>query len=158
LDRCRVSQFKVTLYRAKNELRTSLAIALGALEELGIPLHEPSEADLELSLQRFYALTAVDDDTLLHLPELEDPHMLAAMLLLREAMNGAFFVGSKLLFTISMKMVEITIESGNSPHAAVAYVYQAAFMLSGREHDYAGAQRFGALAWRLNEDRYRIKP
>ena len=80
------------------------------------------------------------------------------MLLMREAMNGAFFVGSNLLFTISMKMVEITIESGNSPHAAVAYIYQAAFMLAGRKRDFPNAHRFGQLAWRLNEERYHVKP
>ena len=158
LDRCRVNQFKVMLYRAKNELRTSLDIALAALQELGVALHEPSDAELECSLERFNALTAADDEMLLQLPELEDAHKLAAMLLMREAMNGAFFVGSRLLFTISMKMVEITIESGNSPHAAVAYVYQAAFMLSGRKHDYPKAERFGKLAWRLNEERYHVKP
>jgi predicted ATPase/signal transduction histidine kinase/CheY-like chemotaxis protein len=158
LDRCRVNQFKVMLYRAKNELRTSLDIALAALQELGVPLREPSDVELECSLQRFHALTAVGDEVLVRRPELEDPHKLAAMLLMREAMNGAFFVGSKLLFTISMKMVEITVEFGNSPHAAVAYVYQAAFMLSGRKRDYPNAERFGKLAWRLNEERYHVKP
>jgi predicted ATPase/signal transduction histidine kinase/CheY-like chemotaxis protein len=158
LDRCRVNQFKVMLYRAKNELRTSLDIALATLQELGVPLHEPTDVELEYCLERFNVLTAADDEILVQLPELEDPHKLAAMLLMREAMNGAFFVGSKLLFTISMKMVEITIEFGNSPHAAVAYVYQAAFMLSGRKHDYPKAERFGKLAWRLNERRYHVKP
>ncbi len=158
LDRCRVNQFKVVLYRAKNELRTSLDIGLKALAELGIPLEEPDDGEIERSLQRFYAMTAVDDQALLNLPELDDPHKLAAMLLMREAMNGAFFVGSNLLFTISMKMVEITIESGNSPHAAVAYIYQAAFMLAGRKRDFPNAHRFGQLAWRLNEERYHVKP
>jgi predicted ATPase/signal transduction histidine kinase/CheY-like chemotaxis protein len=158
LDRSRVNQFKVMLYRAKNELRTSLDIGLKALAELGIPLEEPDEGEIELSLQRFYKLTAVDDEALLNLPELHDPHKLAAMLLMREAMNGAFFVGSNLLFTISMKMVEITIEYGNSPHAAVAYIYQAAFMLAGRRRDFPNAHRFGQLAWRLNEERYHVKP
>ena len=158
LDRCRVNQFKVMLYRAKNELRTSLDIGLKALAELGIAMNEPDEAEIERSLQRFYSLTAVDDEVLLNLPELQDPHKLAAMLLMREAMNAAFFVGSSLLFTISMKMVEITIESGNSPHAAVAYVYQAAFMLTGRKRDFPSAHRFGHLAWRLNEERYHVKP
>jgi len=158
LDRCRVNQFKVMLYRAKNELRTSLDIGLKALAELGIPLAEPDEAEIERSLQRFYRMTAVDDEALLNLPELDDPSKLAAMLLMREAMNGAFFVGSNLLFTISMKMVEITIEYGNSPHAAVAYIYQAAFMLTGRKRDFPNAHRFGQLAWRLNEERYHVKP
>jgi len=158
LDRCRVNQFKVMLYRAKNELRTSLDIGLKALAELGIAMNEPDEVEIERSLQRFYSLTAVDDEVLLTLPELQDPHKLAAMLLMREAMNAAFFVGSSLLFTISMKMVEITIEFGNSPHAAVAYVYQAAFMLTGRKRDFPSAHRFGHLAWRLNEERYHVKP
>jgi predicted ATPase/signal transduction histidine kinase/ActR/RegA family two-component response regulator len=158
LDRCRVNQFKVVLYRAKNELRTSLDIGLKALAELGIPLEEPDDSEIERSLQRFYAMTAVDDRALLNLPELDDPQKVAAMLLMREAMNGAFFVGSNLLFTISMKMVEITIESGNSPHAAVAYIYQAAFMLAGRKRDFPNAHRFGQLAWRLNEERYHVKP
>ncbi|HXI39342.1 MAG TPA: GAF domain-containing protein, partial [Bryobacteraceae bacterium] len=158
LDRCRVNQFKVMLYRAKNELRTSLDLGLKALAELGIPLAEPDEDEIERSLQRFYRMTAVDDEALLNLPELDDPPKLAAMLLMREAMNGAFFVGSNLLFTISMKMVEITIEYGNSPHAAVAYIYQAAFMLTGRKRDFPNAHRFGQLAWRLNEERYHVKP
>ncbi len=158
LDRCRVNQYKVTLYRAKNELRTSLFIALEALRDLGIDMLEPDDSQLEDDLQRFHALTAVDDAALLNLPELEDPHKLAAMLLLREAMNAAFFVGSRLLFAISMKMVEITIGHGSSPHAAVAFIYQAAFMLAGLKLDFDKAHRFGKLAMRLNEERYRVKP
>src|SRR5262249_41281810 len=89
LDRCQVNQYKVTLYRAKNELRTSLDIALNALADLGITLTEPDEAQLEADLERFHSLTAVSDEVLMALPELADPHKLAAMLLMREAMNAA---------------------------------------------------------------------
>jgi predicted ATPase len=105
MDRCKVNQYKVTLYRAKNELRISLNIALQALEELGLKLVEPDEVHLQEELKNFYALVNRDTDELFNLPELEDQRKLTALILLREAMNGAFFIGSRLLFTISMKMV-----------------------------------------------------
>ena len=160
LDRCKVSQYKVILYRAKNELRTSLAIGLGALEELGIQLSEPERRNLE-HFARFYAL--VDQDTQRTFrssrPYRRERKAGCVFPLLSEAMNGAFFVGSRLLFTISMKMVEITVKDGNSPHAAVAYIYQAAFTLAGWVCDFEEcAPRLGKLALRLNEERYHVKP
>jgi predicted ATPase len=158
MDRCKVNQYKVTLHRAKNELRTSLNIALEALEELGFKLVEPDEAQLRDEVTKFYALVNQDVDVLFNIPELVDAQKLLALILLREAMNGAFFVGSKLLFTISMKMVEITIKDGNSPHASVAYMYQAAFTLAGLVCDFENAHRLGKLALRLNEERYHVKP
>ena len=158
LDRCRVNQYKVMLYRAKNELRTSLNIGLEALGELGVHLSEPDDVQLQEEVGRFYELVGHDTERLFNLPELEDPQKLTAMVLLRDAMNGAFFIGSRLLFSISMKMVEITIQHGNSPHACVAYMYQAAFTLAGLVGDFDGAHRFGKLALRLNEERYRFKP
>ena len=158
LERGKVSEYKVILYRAKNELRTSLSIAIAALDELGVHLAEPDEAEVEAELQRFHRLVDRDSEELFHLPELTDAKKLLALILLREAMNGAFFVGSRMLFTISMKMVEITVTAGNSPHACVAYMYQAAFTLSGLVGDFATAHRMGKLALRLNEERYRIKP
>jgi Nif-specific regulatory protein len=158
LDRSKVSLYKVILYRVKNELRISLNIALGALEELGVKLVEPDEAQLKEEINQFYRLIDQDTDALFNLPELQDPAKLMALVLMREAMNGAFFVGSRLLFTISMKMVEITIREGNSPHAAVAYMYQAAFTLAGLVCDFENAHRLGKLALRLNEERYHFKP
>ena len=158
LDRCRVNQYKVMLYRAKNELRTSLAIGLEALGELGVHLSEPDEEQVLADLARFNQLVGHDTQRLFELPELEDPEKLTAMVLLREAMNGAFFVGSRLLFTISMKMVEMTVLHGNSPHACVGYMYQAAFTLAGLVCDFDSAHRFGTLALRLNDERYRFKP
>ena len=64
---------------------------------------------------RFYELVGHDTERLFNLPELEDPQKLTAMVLLRDAMNGAFFIGSRLLFSISMKMVEITDPARQQP-------------------------------------------
>ncbi|MDM8557873.1 ATP-binding sensor histidine kinase [Candidatus Parabeggiatoa sp. HSG14] len=159
LDRCKINEYKATLYRMKNDLKMALDIGVQALGELGIELKAfPNEADVAADIERLKQMTAGKDiDSLFELPELEAPLKLAAMALLRECFAPAYFLGSRLISIIGIRMTEITIQYGNSPHSAVGYIFYSAITLAVNLNDYDNAYQFGKLSLRLNEERYHEK-
>ncbi len=159
LDKTRISEYKVTLYRMKNDLKQSLDIGIQALADLGIKLKTfPSDEDLRLEMQNMdKLLEGCEIDSLFELPEMHDKEKLAAMVLLRECVPPAYFLGSTLVYIIGIKMTEITIRGGNNPHASVGYIYLSSFNLAVTSTRVTMAYHFGRLALKLNDEKYRIK-
>ncbi len=159
LDRTRISEYKVTLYRMKNDLKQSLDIGIQALADLGIKIKAfPSAEDLNLEMQNLdKLLEGRDVDSLFDLPEMNDKEKLAAMVLLKECAPPAYFLGSTLVFIIGIKMTEITIRGGNNPHASVGYIYLSSLTLAVIATKFTMAYQFGRLALKLNNEKYQIK-
>ena len=156
LDRCSINEYKSTLYRMKNDLRTSLDIGVKALGELGIHIKAfPSEAEVSDEIERINKLIKDKDmASFFNLPELESREKLSAMKLLRECFAPAYFLGSRLISIIGIRMTEITINHGNSPHSAVGYIFFSAITLAADLNDFDNAYSFGKLALRLNDEKY----
>ncbi|MGL1934501.1 MAG: PAS domain S-box protein [Fibrobacterales bacterium] len=159
LERCKISEYKATLYRMKNDLTTSLNISVEALSMLGIELKAfPDIQDVEMEIKRCnQMLQGKDTDSLFHLPELTDPLKLQAMALLRECFAPAYFLGSNLIAIIGVRMTEITLRDGNNPHSSVGYIFLSSVTLVVFQNDYDTAYKFGLLSLRLNDDKYQIK-
>ncbi|MEG4858815.1 AAA family ATPase [Microcoleus sp. K1-B6] len=159
LDRCKVNEYKVTLYRMKNDLESSLYLGIQTLDLLGIKLKAFPEED-ELIAEVNHAnetIAARKIENFIDLPEMQDPEKLAAMVLLRECLPPSYFLGSRLLFIIGIKMIELSLTYGNNPHSSVGYIYYS-LTLAFVAQDFETAYKFGSLALRLNDDKYQIKP
>ncbi|MGB3558561.1 MAG: AAA family ATPase [Geitlerinemataceae cyanobacterium] len=158
LDRCKVNQYKVTLYRMKNDLESSLDLGIQTLELLGIKLKAfPEENELIAEVNHANETIATKKiEDFIDLPEMQDPEKLAAMVLLRECLPPSFFLGSRLLFIIGIKMIELSLTYGNNPHSSVGYIYYS-LTLAFVAKDFESAYKFGSLALRLNDDKYQIK-
>ncbi|XZN90462.1 MAG: ATP-binding protein [Microcoleus sp.] len=159
LDRCKVNEYKVTLYRMKNDLESSLDLGIQTLELLGIKLKAfPEEDELIAEVDRANeTIAARKIETFIDLPEMQDPEKLATMVLLRECLPPSYFLGSRLLFIIGIKMIELSLAYGNNPHSSVGYIYYS-LTLAFVAQDFETAYKFGSLALRLNDDKYQIKP
>ncbi|WP_242715538.1 AAA family ATPase [Microcoleus vaginatus] len=159
LDRCKVNEYKVTLYRMKNDLESSLNLGVQTLDLLGINLKAFPEED-ELIAEVNHAnetIAARKIENFIDLPEMQDPEKLAAMVLLRECVPPSYFLGSRLLFILGIKMIELSLAYGNNPHSSVGYIYYS-LTLAFVAQDFETAYKFGILALRLNDDKYQMKP
>ncbi|MFB8792275.1 MAG: AAA family ATPase [Potamolinea sp.] len=158
LERCKINEYKMTLYRMKNDLETSLYLGLQMLELLGVKLKAfPEEDDLIAEMNHVKQLVASRDvESFFDLPEMQEPEKIAAMVFLKECLPIAFFLGSRLVFISGIKMIELSLTHGNSPHSSVGYVYYS-FTLGAVAQDFETAYKFGSLALRLNDDKYQIK-
>ena len=159
LERCKIAEYKVTLYRMKNDLETALGIGVAALGELGIEIKAfPDESDVGTEITRCNQMLAGKDlDSLFDLPELTDPLKLSAMALLRECFAPAYFLGSNLIAIIGVRMTEITLTDGNSPHSSVGYIFLSSVTLAVIQSDYDSAYKLGLLSLRLNDEKYHVK-
>ncbi|MGB7443381.1 MAG: AAA family ATPase [Coleofasciculaceae cyanobacterium] len=158
LDRCKVNEYKVTLYRMKNDLESSLYLGIQTLDPLGIKLKAFPEED-ELIAEVNHAnetIAARKIENFMDLPEMQDPEKLAAMLLLRECVPPSYFLGSRLLFILGIKMIELSLTYGNNSHSSVGYIYYS-LTLAFVAQDFETAYKFGSLALRLNDDKYQMK-
>ncbi len=158
LDRCKVNEYKVTLYRMKNDLESSLYLGVQTLDLLGIKLKAfPEEDELIAEVnQANETIAARKIENFIDLPEMQDSEKLAAMVLLRECVPPSYFLGSRLLFILGIKMIELSLTYGNSPHSSVGYIYYS-LTLAFVAQDFETAYKFGNLALRLNDEKYQMK-
>ncbi|MEG5036090.1 AAA family ATPase [Microcoleus sp. AT3-D2] len=158
LDRCKVNEYKVTLYRMKNDLESSLNLGVETLDLLGIKLKAfPEEDELMAAVnQANETIAARKLEDFIDLPEMQDPEKLAAMVLLRECVPPSYFLGSRLLFILGIEMIELSLAYGNSPHSSVGYIYYS-LTLAFVAQDFETAYKFGNLALKLNDEKYQMK-
>ncbi len=159
LDRCKVNEYKVTLYRMKNDLESSLNLGVQTLDLFAIKLKAfPEEDELIAEVNRANETIATRKiENFIDLPEMQDPEKLATMVLLRECVPPSYFLGSRLLFILGIKMIELSLTYGNSPHSSVGYIYYS-LTLAFVAQDFETAYKFGNLALRLNDKKYHVKP
>lgn len=159
VDRCKVNEYRATLYRMKNDLRTALSIGVDALGELGIQLKNfPDDEEVREEIKKINPLIIGKDfESFYYLKELKDPSKLAAMALLVECFAPAYFLGSKLISIIGMRMTEITIRDGICPLSAPGCIFYSAITLAHDLSDFDNAYKFGKLALEINDEKYHAK-
>ncbi len=157
-DSLRVKKYQITLYRMKNELWKALEVGQEGLADVGEPLQEFTDAQLYEEVARLRERLDGQTDHLFDLPELEAPDKLLALEMLYACCPPAYAAGSRLLISIILKMVDITTTYGNSPYAALGYVFHASVVLAGYVDDLKLSYEIGNLALRLYEQKYRVKP
>jgi len=102
---------------------------------------------LRLSETKLTLLGKKPED-LLNLPEMTDPHKLAAMRILMNIGTAAYIAIPDLLPLLLFNMVKLSVKYGNAPSSTAAYAGYG-LILCGALGDIEGGYRFGQLGLRL---------
>src|SRR6202021_1208915 len=87
-------------------------------------------------------------EDLIDLPLMSDPAMLATLDVLTEVVTPALFTDRNLLSLVICRMVNLSLEHGNSDGSCFAFVFLA--MIAGPHFDeYEGGFKFGRLGYPL---------
>ena len=147
LDKVRVYEIKIQACIVQNKLIEALIIAFNVLKLIDIKFPEaPTQSDIELAFQATgERLTNKKIADLINLPEMTDLKILAAMRILSSMFSAAYLGNPELVPLISLKMVDLSIEYGNTGLSANAYCTYA-FLLCGVIGDIDRGYEFGKLS------------
>ncbi len=136
------------LWRLREALRTIFA----ALALLGIDMNEsPGTARVLADFARTrLAVGSRSTADLLRLPEARDPQVLFSLRLIVQAAGMATLIDANLSATLYLKTVRLSIEHGNSRHAAMGYATYG-LVLIGILGDHRTAEAYGRLALQVLE-------
>jgi predicted ATPase/class 3 adenylate cyclase/GAF domain-containing protein/tRNA A-37 threonylcarbamoyl transferase component Bud32 len=152
LDKVKVYEVKIEAYIAQNQLLEAVKTALSVLKLLGVSFPEkPRQFDVLLGLVGTkLALVGRRIEGLLDLPQMTDPHKLAAMRIMSSVSSATYFAVPELLPLIVFKQVQLSVKHGNAPVSAFAYASHG-LILCGVLQNINSGYRFGNLALSLVE-------
>lgn len=146
LKRAELYQLRVRVYNTQIRPDEALAVGVEGLAQLGItlPLHPTPEevAAEERSVRAQRAQYTVAD--LLEAPEMVDPLTLRVMSLLMTMNPPAYQTNQPLWSLICLKMLNLSLEHGNTTTSPYAYAMQGLNLAT--RLDYAEAYEYGKLA------------
>jgi len=150
-----IQSLHVILYEQTSKYVDAIKIGSETLNILGLrlPTTDKSEisSEFELELQLYRAsLERIKIADLIDAPKMTNPEIIVCMKLLMNLTAPAYFVDQDLLALISLKMVNLSLENGNSDLSAHGYAFWG-FLAGARLVDYERGYEFGKLAMRLNE-------
>ncbi|GAB1544540.1 AAA family ATPase [Scytonema sp. NUACC21] len=135
LEKIETYEIKIQMYAAQNQMQNALSTGLQILDMLGISLIQ--NPPIHLTIKEFY-----------NLPEMTDPHKLAAMNILTQIEAPAYHANPGILPFIAFTMVHLSINNGNSPPASFGYgIYGVVLCIIG---DYESGYQFGQLALEMS--------
>ena len=152
LDTIKVQQTRIMGAKAQGQLVDSIDIGLKVLKTLGIEFPEqPTQEDTERAYEVSRSLWADKcPQSLLELPAMQAPHLLAAMDILTVLCPAAYMTSPNLLLLLIFKQIELSIQSGNASVSIFAYG-EYGLILSGIMGDIDSGYEFGELALALLE-------
>ena len=155
LERIEIQNIRITLYDLTGKYKEAIAVGEKALQACGIslPATETAEIlsafDAELQLYR-ENLRGLNISELINAPEMTDRNIKACMKILMNITGPAYFTDQDLLALACLKMVNLSIEYGNSDVSAHGYSFWG--VVSGcRLVEYEVGYEFGLLSIALNE-------
>jgi predicted ATPase/signal transduction histidine kinase/tRNA A-37 threonylcarbamoyl transferase component Bud32 len=147
LDRLKVTEVKILLYGANNQATKAVKVANDFLKLLGVDFPEnPSHADIGLiseKIQTYLENTSIEK--LIDLPTMNDIRLIAAMRILSSSVVAYIQISFELLYFNILKQVALSLEGGNSPFSASAYVLYG-LILSSQVENIQSGYKFGCLA------------
>ncbi|AFZ17589.1 PAS domain S-box [Allocoleopsis franciscana PCC 7113] len=147
VDKVQVYDSRIQRHLSQGNLKEALKIGLEVLKLLGVILPEnPSELDVRGGLESTAALLAEREiEDLINLPEMTAPEPLAAMSILASIGATAFIVSTALQVLIACKMVNLSLDYGNSTWSPMSYAAYGV-VLCGVVKDIELGYKFGKLA------------
>jgi PAS domain S-box-containing protein len=157
LDKVKVYLVKIQACMAQNQPLKALETALPVLKALGVNFpKQPKQWDIKLSLARTkLGLAGKRIEDLIDLPEMTDPHKLAAINILAIVMVAAYLAFPELYLLMAFAEINLLVKYGNSPESAFVYATYG-LILCGIVGDIDSGYQFGLLALKLSE-RAKIK-
>jgi PAS domain S-box-containing protein len=153
-DNAAVARSRLTLYTTLSRGDRAVEVCLEFLRRYGTdwsphPTWDQVRAEYE---KMWFLLGDRSVEELIHLPSMTDPHALATLDLLAEAVTPALFTDENLLSLVVCRMVNLSLEHGNSDGSCFAYVCLG-FVTGPRFGDYEAGFRFGQVGCELVEKR-----
>ncbi|WP_437803833.1 sensor histidine kinase [Sorangium sp. So ce693] len=154
VDFAAVTCVRMALYATRDQSDCSVEACLEYLKRVGVgwPPH-PTEADVQQEYERMWrTLGNRPIEELLDLPLMTDPDCRATMDVLSSCDVPALFSDKNLLSLLVARMVNLSLERGNSDASCLAYV-RLGSLLGSHFGDYRAGFRFGKLGLDLMEKR-----
>jgi predicted ATPase/signal transduction histidine kinase/CheY-like chemotaxis protein len=152
LDKVKVYEIQIQAYNAQNQLSQVVNIMLEILNLLEIQVpKQPTELDIQRALEETLSLLGdkpIED--LIKLPQMTEPHKLAAMRILSNSWNIVGLVAPEFIPILGFELINLSLKYGNAPTSACAYA-TGTFLFGGLGRDIEKGFRFGQLALRLWE-------
>jgi PAS domain S-box-containing protein len=153
-DIAAVARLRLTLYTTLDQTQRGVEVCLEYLRRGGTdwPPH-PTRDQAQREYDRiWFQLGSRSIESILDLPLMTDPEALAELEVLTEIVTPAEFTDENLLLLVICRMVNLSLEHGNSDGSCFAYVYLG--MIAGeRFGSYGVGVRFGQLGYDLVEKR-----
>ncbi len=152
LDRIKVYETRIMALRSQGRFLEVVETGLQVLKLLGIEFPaQPTPADIDAAYEQSrQAWQGREPMSLLELPAMQDPKLLAAMQIMSKIVPSTHIAAPSLLPLLSFKQVELSIQHGNSPISIFSYA-DYGLILCGIIGDIPTGYKFGQLALALLE-------
>lgn len=152
LDRVKVYETRLMALRSQGRFLEVVEIGLHVLQQLGIEFPpQPTPADITAAYERSRQVWQGRDPlSLLDLPTMQDPRLLAAMQILTKIVSSTHIAAPSLLPLLVFKELELSVQHGNSPISIFAYA-DYGLILCGIMDDLPTGYEFGKLSLALLE-------
>jgi hypothetical protein len=155
VERANVAGLRVDLYTTLGQSDRALAVGLDYLWHVGIAWSpHPTDEDVRREYARIWSqLGSRAIEELIDLPVMSDPAALAMLDVLTKVSAPAFFTDANLASLVICRMVNLSLEHGNSDGSCCAYSWLGGCVAGPHFGDYKVAFRFGQLGYDLVEKR-----
>ena len=153
-EKVEVINIKLNLYQKNNQPEKALQIGLESLELLFKEQIPPNDPEInivsEIKMQDIQLdIGQQNINNLIYLPLMTDINHKAKMDLLTAIIPAAYSVRQNLWILLTLKMVELSLQHGNTESSAFGYMNYAVILCSGLQ-DYKTGYAVGRLALDLN--------
>ena len=154
VDQATVACLRVDLYTTLDQSDRAVAVCLAYLRHLGVEWSpHPTEEEARREYERIWSqLGTRAIEELIDLPLMSDPASLATLDVLTKVVPPALFTDANLLSLVICRVVNLSLERGNSDGSCFAYVWLG--VIAGPHFgNYKAGFRFGQLGYELVEQR-----
>jgi len=154
VDQSTLACLRVDLYTTLDQSDRAVAVCLSYLRHLGVDWSpHPTDEEARREYERIWlqlGTRAIEE--LIDLPLMSDPASLATLDLLTKVVPPALFTDANFLSLVICRMVNLSLERGNSDGSCFAYVWLG--VIAGPHFgSYKAGFRFGRLGYELIEKR-----
>jgi PAS domain S-box-containing protein len=149
-----LASMRADLYPMLGQSDRAVAVCLDYLRHLGVEWSpHPTVEEVRREYEHIWSqLGKREIEDLIDLPLMSDPVSLATLDVLTKGVEAAHFTDENLSYLVICRMVNLSLEYGNSDGSCVAYLYLA--MIAGPHFgDYQVGFRFGRVGYEIAEKR-----
>ncbi|MCP3463167.1 ATP-binding sensor histidine kinase [Bradyrhizobium sp. CCGUVB23] len=153
-DHAAITQLRVELFTAVGRIDRAIEVGLDYLRRIGINWSaHPTWNEVQHELERIWRQIGDRQiEALLDLPRMTNPIACDTVEVLSALVSSAWYADQNLRCLVIGRMVNLTLEHGNSDASCMAYVWLGT-VLGPQFADYAAGFRFGELGLKLMEQR-----
>jgi predicted ATPase/transcriptional regulator with GAF, ATPase, and Fis domain len=154
VNQATVACLRIDLYTTINRSDRAVDVCLIYLRRLGIAWSpHPTEEEARGEYERMWSLLGHREiEELMDLPLMTDPEIVATLDVLTKALDPALFTDANLFSLFICRMVNLSLEHGNTDASCYAYVHVGT-IAGPRFGNYKSGARFGQLGFDLVEQR-----